>query len=506
MALGTIDLGGQLDRVWSAIVSFAENFARIDLPYLAAALRSRWRCSSAEPMPGRTPCGRRTPVERCPSAAWSAPSSSAPGMNGILPARGGDALKIVLAKRSVRGAAYPAIISSFAVLAPFDTGIGLVVLLYAITQGLLPAAPRLPELPAFDISFWAANPQLLLLTITVIGIGLVVLVAVLARRVESFWQTLEQGVAIFREPRRYLRQVLAWQAAGWLLRFASFWLFLDAFHIGGSVDNVLLVMCVQAITGALPFTPGGAGAQQALLVVALDGPTYAAVLAYSVGQQVAVTVWSVAIAFDHPRHRVPRLGPAAADPRGPRRPGRPGARDLTKGDLGRSVCDWKSRRPPRPRPQDFAYSTRICLPSSLVPSRRSSASLACSSGSSTNEKRSRTRMESIASSGITAPSVSAQRRLSSSMPLRVPRLTNSFTLPSPVASRSRSGGDGRSPSWSRRRGRGACSIRSSGGSHSPILVLASRSIRGISSLCLGVTKVIARPVRPTRPVRPIRCT
>ena len=96
---------------------------------------------------------------------------------------------------------------------------------------------------------------------------------------------------------RYLREVVAWQAAGWLLRFASFWLFLDAFHIGGSFDNVLLVMCVQAITGALPFTPGGAGAQQALLVVALHGPTYAAVLAYSVGQQLSVTIWSVAIAF-----------------------------------------------------------------------------------------------------------------------------------------------------------------------------------------------------------------
>ena len=56
-------------------------------------------------------------------------------------------------------------------------------------------------------------------------------------------------------------------------------------------------MSVQAITGALPFTPGGAGAQQALLVVALDGPTYAAVLAYSIGQQVAVTAFSVAVAF-----------------------------------------------------------------------------------------------------------------------------------------------------------------------------------------------------------------
>ena len=121
-------------------------------------------------------------------------------MNGILPARGGDAIKIVLAKRSVRGSSYAAIISSFVVLAPFDTGIGLVVLLYAITQGLLPAAPRLPELPAFDISFWAAHPDLLVLTITVLAIGLVVLIAVLARRIESFWQHLKQGVAIFRDP------------------------------------------------------------------------------------------------------------------------------------------------------------------------------------------------------------------------------------------------------------------------------------------------------------------
>jgi uncharacterized membrane protein YbhN (UPF0104 family) len=297
MELGTIDLGGQIDRVWSAIGSFAENFARIDLPYLGAALllslalqlcrAHAWSNALRAAYPGGAVS------ERGVVGAFLVGS----GMNGILPARGGDAIKIVLAKRSVRGASYPAIISSFAVLAPFDTGIGIVVLLYAITQGLLPAAPRLPELPAFDISFWAAHPQLLLLTITVLAIALVVLIAVLARRVEEFWQKLKQGVAIFREPRRYLRQVLAWQAAGWLLRFASFWLFLDAFRIGGSFDNVLLVMCVQAITGALPFTPGGAGPQQALLVVALEGPTYAAVLAYSVGQQLAVTIWSVAIAF-----------------------------------------------------------------------------------------------------------------------------------------------------------------------------------------------------------------
>jgi uncharacterized membrane protein YbhN (UPF0104 family) len=171
------------------------------------------------------------------------------------------------------------------------------VLLYAITQGLLPRAPRLPHLPAFEITFWAAHPEVLMLTLTVVGIGLVTLVAVLSRHVESFWQRVKQGLAIFREPTRYVREVAAWQGVGWLCRFASFWLFLEAFHVGGSVENVLLVMSVQSITGALPFTPGGAGAQQALLVATLEGASRTVVLAYSVGQQLAVTAWSVVLAF-----------------------------------------------------------------------------------------------------------------------------------------------------------------------------------------------------------------
>jgi uncharacterized membrane protein YbhN (UPF0104 family) len=292
-----IDLSEQVDRFWNAVQSFGENLAAIDLRYLIAAL------------------GLSLALNVCRGHAWANALRAAytdrrvsevpvvasflvgTGLNGILPARGGDAVKIVLAKNAIAGSSYPAIISSFAVLAPFDTAIGIVVLIYAITQGLLPEAPRLPELPAFDISFWAAHPSLLMFTLTVLGIALIVLFAVLARRAEGVWNHLKQGVAVFREPTRYLREVAAWQLVGWICRFASFWLFLDAFNIGGSFETVLLVMSVQSISGALPFTPGGAGSQQALLVATLDASSHTAVLSYSVGQQVAVTAWSVAVAF-----------------------------------------------------------------------------------------------------------------------------------------------------------------------------------------------------------------
>jgi uncharacterized membrane protein YbhN (UPF0104 family) len=296
-AIDTPDLSASFQRFWNAAQAFFESFAEIAWGYLAVALLLSLALQLARAHGWANALRAAYPGSRISETGIAAAFLVGAGMNGILPARGGDALKIVLAKRSVERSSYPTIISSFAVLSPFDIAIGVLVLLYAITQGLLPRAPRLPHLPAFEITFWAAHPEALMLSLTVIGIGVVALVAVLARHVESFWQRVKQGLAIFREPARYAREVAAWQMVGWLCRFASFWLFLEAFHVGGSVENVLLVMSVQAISGALPFTPGGVGAQQALLVATLGGASHAVILAYSVGQQLAVTAWSVLLAF-----------------------------------------------------------------------------------------------------------------------------------------------------------------------------------------------------------------
>jgi len=219
------------------------------------------------------------------------------GINAILPAHAGDVTKVFLVKRQIPGSSYPAVTSSFLVQAVFDTGVGLLVLLYAISQGLLPKPPQLPDLPAFEISFWAEHPQVFLIVTVTLLLAIVVAVYLLSHRVRRFWDRVKQGVAILTMPRRYLREVAAWQGLGWLLRFAAFWLFLDAFNIGGSVGNVMLVMSVQAIANIVPLTPGGAGAQQALLVATLHGPSRTAVLSFSVGTQIAMAAWSVVLGF-----------------------------------------------------------------------------------------------------------------------------------------------------------------------------------------------------------------
>ena len=63
-------------------------------------------------------------------------------MNSVLPARGGDVVKIYLAKHSIPSSTYPAVTSSFFVESLFDITIGSLVMLFALTQGVLPSLPE----------------------------------------------------------------------------------------------------------------------------------------------------------------------------------------------------------------------------------------------------------------------------------------------------------------------------------------------------------------------------
>lgn len=55
-------------------------------------------------------------------------------------------------------------------------------------------------------------------------------------------------------------------------------------------------MAVQSISTLVPFTPGGAGAQQALIAVVFGGVAGgSAVAAYAVGQQLSLAAFNVGV-------------------------------------------------------------------------------------------------------------------------------------------------------------------------------------------------------------------
>jgi uncharacterized membrane protein YbhN (UPF0104 family) len=288
-----VDLGSSFESFRHGAEEFFHRLAEIGWASMAIALAFYLAHLLARSRAWQNVLRASYPDRKVPYARITAAYLVGAGLNSVVPARVGDAVKIFLAKRSIRRSTYPTVVSSFFVGSVFDTSAGILVFLYALTQGLLPKPPELPDLPAFDIAFWAEHPSLLLFTITALGIAVVVLFAVLARRVEAFWDRVKQGAIVLTDIPRYLKTVASWQGLGWLFRFISYWFFLEAFHVGGSFQNVMLVMSVQTISTLLPLTPGGAGAQQALLVATLVGPGPIAVLTYSVGQQIAVAAWTV---------------------------------------------------------------------------------------------------------------------------------------------------------------------------------------------------------------------
>lgn len=288
-----VDLGASFDSFQHGAQEFFHRLSEIGWLSMAVALAFYLGHLLARSRAWQNVLRAAYPDRKVPFARIAAAYLVGAGMNSVVPARVGDAVKIFLTKRSIRRSTYPTVVSSFFVGSVFDTAAGILVFVYALSQGLLPKPPELPDLPAFDIAFWAQHPDFLVFTLTALAIALVVAFALLARRVEAFWDRVKQGAIVLATPMLYLKTVASWQGLGWVLRFLSYWFFLEAFHIGGTFQNVLLVMSVQAISTLLPLTPGGAGAQQALLVATLVGPGPIAVLTYSVGQQIAIAAWTV---------------------------------------------------------------------------------------------------------------------------------------------------------------------------------------------------------------------
>jgi uncharacterized membrane protein YbhN (UPF0104 family) len=291
-------LGDSLSDFFQAVGQFFSNLAEVRFGVLAIALvafgvylsiRSRASYNILRAAYPDEPIAFRR--------IWGA-YVAAYGFNAVIPARGGDVVRLFLTKTSVPNSSYPAVAASFFVEAIYDATMGVFILAFAFSQGVFPKPPDFSKLNAFDLSFFAGHPRFLLFVLTVAAVGGLVGFALLSRRVRAFWARVRQGFTILHDRRRYFREVWLIQFGGWLFRFTAFWFLLEAFNIGGSVHNVLLVLGVNAVAAAVPFTPGGAGVQQAFLVKVFAGTASGAtVAAYSVGQQIAIAAFSLALGF-----------------------------------------------------------------------------------------------------------------------------------------------------------------------------------------------------------------
>jgi uncharacterized membrane protein YbhN (UPF0104 family) len=218
------------------------------------------------------------------------------GVNSIVPGRGGDLVKLYLVHRRLPKTTYTTLASTLLTETVLDLVLATLIFLWALTQGVLPSLHVLPNIPSFDWGWLLARTKAGAAVFALVTTAAIVFVWWASRHVENFKQRIGRGLVILRDPQRYLREVASWQALSWVFRIASLYFFLEAFHVTATVHNALLAQVVDSISTLLPFSPGGAGTKQGLLVYVLDGQASASrLLAFSVGQYVAVTIFNVAI-------------------------------------------------------------------------------------------------------------------------------------------------------------------------------------------------------------------
>jgi glycosyltransferase 2 family protein len=223
------------------------------------------------------------------------------GVNAIVPARGGDVLKLYLVKHRVEGITYPTLASTLIVETLFDSIVAGGILAWALVIGVLPSLDVLPHLPQVDWS-WPLRHKKEAAVIGGVWLAVLILFLLIAvRRVREFKARVRQGFAILGDLGRFVRQVVTWQALSWAFRFASVYFFLQAFNVAATLHNALLVLVVQSLSTLFPFTPGGVGTQQGLLVYVFEragtGIAGALLLSFSVGMYLATTILNAVVGF-----------------------------------------------------------------------------------------------------------------------------------------------------------------------------------------------------------------
>ncbi|HWG56851.1 MAG TPA: lysylphosphatidylglycerol synthase transmembrane domain-containing protein [Gaiellaceae bacterium] len=287
-----------MGQVLHAIRVFFEQLAAVDFAPLALAVGIHLVKTFCTSRAWRNAIAAAYPDRAVPQRSIYGAYIAAVGVNAVVPARGGDAVKLYLAHRSVDGASYATLAATLFVLSLFDIAMGGLIFGYALTLGVLPGVGALPHLAAFDFGWVGAYPELAIVLALVLAILVFFGGTWLRFRVHGLKARLAQGVVVLRDRERYLRTVATWQACDWALRFVAIWFFLDAFGIAQSVRNVLLVQVTQSLATLVPVSPGGIGTEQAFIVYVFDGAVSTTrLLSFSVGMKLTLVAANVAAGF-----------------------------------------------------------------------------------------------------------------------------------------------------------------------------------------------------------------
>ena len=225
--------------------------------------------------------------------AWGA-SQGGTAINAVLPAQAGTVAMIGIFRASIPGASVAGVTSATVVESLFFAAVSVATIV--IVAIFLPRTVSEGS-PSNEIGgFFTAHPIL---------IGVVVVAVILIvhfvwprakRRVVEEWKKAKQGAAIFRDWRRYVREVALPSGLSYACRMGVTAVFMAAFNLPVTFFTVFLVASSHTLSQLFAITPGGVGQTQALDLLTLR--RYASsenIAAFSVTQDSVITAWNIVL-------------------------------------------------------------------------------------------------------------------------------------------------------------------------------------------------------------------
>ena len=285
-----------MGEFFHAVRVFFDQLASVSWAALAIALALHFAKVSVRTVAWRNIIRAAYPETNVPLGPVFGAYVAGVGVNSIVPGRGGDLVKLYLVRHKVPGTTYTTLASTLFTETLVDLVLAGAIFIWALTQGVLPGLNVLPDLPSFDWGWLLRNERWTATAVALLTLAALWFAWWASRHIEGFRQRVGAGFAILRDRRRYAREVVSWQVLSWVFRIASLFFFLRAFHVTATVHNALLAQTVDSLATLLPFSPGGAGTKQGLLVYVLRGQASSSeLLAFSVGTNIAIVVFNVAV-------------------------------------------------------------------------------------------------------------------------------------------------------------------------------------------------------------------
>jgi uncharacterized membrane protein YbhN (UPF0104 family) len=258
-----------LARVLELIENVLAQLESADWAAVAVALAVHLANVAARAHAWRNVIAAAYPADRVGRRRIFSAYAAGTGVNAVSPWRGGELLRLSLARRAVGSSTYPGLVSTLGVETVFNSFATGSLLAWAFARGTIPAPP-----PGMFCGLLAAVSAGVL-TVHFLGWG------------RHLLRSFGAGFRIFRDPIAYLRDVAAWQALDWVLRLTTIYWLMRAFGIGGGMEAVLLIQCAQSASALIPLSPARVGTKQAVLAYALGSQVSSASLfAFIAGSEV----------------------------------------------------------------------------------------------------------------------------------------------------------------------------------------------------------------------------